>query len=44
MSPEFYYYTFWDKDVLNDMALLDEIADKMKLVIQRMDEIQKIGL
>ena len=44
MSPEFHYYMFWDKDVLKDMALLKEIADKMKLVIQRMDEIQKVGV
>ncbi len=36
------YNMFWDKEVLKDMDILRELSRNMKLIIERMEEIQKI--
>ncbi len=37
------YDMFWNKEVLKDMNVLRELSKNMKLIIERMEEIQKIG-
>ena len=42
IDPEIKYEMLWDKEVLKDMGILKKIADCLKLIIERMKEIQKI--
>ena len=40
----FDYQVFWNKDVLEDMVLLKEIAKIVLLLVERMEYIQNLNL
>ena len=43
VDHEIHYTMLWNKKVLNDMDLLRKIAKNMKILVERMEEIQRIG-
>ena len=42
IDPEIQYDMLWNKEILKDMSILRKIAGCLKLIIERMKEIQKM--